>query len=73
MGSEYCYIGDFGIIPGLRKTGCIGKIIALYKTPNDQETSYIHEYLMKKREITNTIVLYRSLKVCGRRIKHPAV
>ena len=50
-GSDYCYIGDFGIIPGWYKThltGCIGEILAFYKTLNDQETSYIHRYLMKK-------------------------
>ena len=60
-GSDYCYIGDFGIIPGLYKThltGCIGEIIAFHKTLNDQETSYIQEYLMKKWEITDTVVLY---------------
>ena len=50
-GSDYCYIGDLGIMPSLKKTlltGCIGEIIAFYKTLNDQETSYIHEYLMRK-------------------------
>ena len=56
-GSGHCYIGDFGKIPGWYKThltGCIGEIIGLYKTLNDQETSYIHEYLMKKWGITDT-------------------
>ena len=44
-GSDYCYIGDFGIIPVWYKTyltGCIGEIIAFHKTLNDQVTSDIH-------------------------------
>ena len=59
-GSNYCYIGDFGIILGLKKThltGCIGAIIAFYKTLDDQKTSHIHEYLMKKWGITDIIIL----------------
>ena len=54
-GSDYCYIGDLGIIPGWKKThltGCIGEIIAFHKTLNDKGTWYIHEYLMKKWGIT---------------------
>ena len=42
---------------GLKKThltGCIGEIITFYETLNDQETLYIHEYLMKKWGITDT-------------------
>ena len=38
-------------MPGLKKThltGCIGEIIGFYKTLDDQKTSYIREYLMKK-------------------------
>ena len=53
------YIGDFGIMPGWNETyltGCIGEIIAFHKTLKEQETLYIHEYLMKKWGITNTIV-----------------
>ena len=60
-GSDCCYIGDFGKMPGLKKTyltGCIGEIISFYKTLNDQETSYFHKYLMKKWGITDTIVSY---------------
>ena len=45
-------------------TGCIGEIIAFYKTLNDQETSHTQEYLMKKWGITDTIVSYGCLKVC---------
>ena len=50
-GSEHCYRGDLGKIPGWSEThltGCISEIIGFYRTLNDQETSYIHEYLMKK-------------------------
>ena len=59
--SDYCYTGDFGIIPGWKKThltGCIGEIIAFYRTLNDQETSYIQEYLMRKWGITDTLISY---------------
>ena len=38
--------------------GRIGKIIAFYETLDDQKTSHIHEYSIKKWEITNTIVSY---------------
>ena len=57
-GSDHCYIGNFGITSGLKKihlTGCIAEIIAFYKALNDQETSYIHEYLMRKWGITDTL------------------
>ena len=50
-GSDSCYIGNLGKIPGWNKTyltDCIGETIALYITLNDEETLYIHEYLMKK-------------------------
>ena len=50
-GSDSCKTGDLGKIPGWNKThltGCIGEIVGLYKTLNDQETSYIHKYLIKK-------------------------
>ena len=49
-GSDSCKI-DVGKIPGWNKThllGCIGEIIGLLRTLNNQETSYINEYLMKK-------------------------
>ena len=51
-GSHHCYIGDFGKIPGWHKThltGCIGEIIALHKSLNDQQILYIHEYLMMRK------------------------
>ena len=50
-GSNYCYIGDLGLMSGLKKTyltGCIGEIIGFHRKLNDQETSYIHQYLMTK-------------------------
>ena len=68
-GSDYCCIGDLGIMPGLKKkthlTGCIGEIIAFYETLDDRKTLYIHEYLTKQWGITDTIVSYWCLKVCG--------
>ena len=49
-GSNYCYIGDLGLLSGLKKKtyliGCIDEIIGFHRKLNDQETSYIHQYLM---------------------------
>ena len=50
-GSDHCYIGDLGKIPGWSKThltSCIGKIIGLYRSLTDDKILYIHEYLTKK-------------------------
>ena len=50
-GSDHCFIGDLGKIPGLSKThltGCIGEIIGFHSSITDEKTSHIHEYLMKK-------------------------
>ena len=47
-GSDHCYIGDLGKIPGWSKThltGCVGEIIGFHRILKDDE---IHEYLMKK-------------------------
>ena len=58
-GTDSCYIAGLGKIPGWYKThltGCVGEIIALYKTLKDKETLYIHEYLMKKWRSTDTII-----------------
>ena len=58
-GSDHCNIGDLGKIPGWYKTHltcCIGEIILFHKTLKDEETSYIHQYLMKKWGITNTAI-----------------
>ena len=48
-GSNHCFIGDLGTMWGnTHLTGCIGEIIAFYRSLTDKETSYIHQYLMKK-------------------------
>ena len=50
-GSNHSYIGDLGKIPGWSNThlmGCIGEIIGFYRSLTDEETLYIHQYLMKK-------------------------
>ena len=57
-GSDQCYIGDLGKIPGWYKahlTGCIGEIIGFHRALKDKEILYIHEYLMRKWGITDTI------------------
>ena len=52
-GSDHCFIGDLGLLPGnTYLTGCIGEIIGFYRSLTDEETSYIHKYLMKKWGIT---------------------
>ena len=63
--SDSCYIGNLGKILVWNKThltGCIGEIITLYKTLKNQETLYIHEYLMRMWEITehNHFVIQRN-------------
>ena len=48
-GSNHCFIGDLGKIPGWTNThftGCIGEIIGFHRILTDEETSYIHQYLM---------------------------
>ena len=50
-GSDHCYIGDLGKIPGWSKThltGCTGEIIGLYRSLMGDKILYIHEYLIKK-------------------------
>ena len=48
-GSDHCFIGDLGTMWGnTRLTGCIGEITGFYRSLTDKETSYIHQYLMKK-------------------------
>ena len=37
-------------------TGCIGEIIGFYRSLTDDEILYIHEYLMRKWGITDTII-----------------
>ena len=49
--SNYCYISNLGKIPGWSKThltGCIGEIIGFHRILTDEETPYIHQYLMTK-------------------------
>ena len=53
-GSDHCFIGDLGIMWGnTYLTGCIGEIIGFHRSLTDIETSYIHQYLMKKWGITD--------------------
>ena len=50
-GSDYRFIGDLGRLNGSYKTylpGCIGEIVGFHSSLTDTETSYIHQYLMKK-------------------------
>ena len=50
-GSHYNFIEDLDRLNGLYKTylsGCIGEIIGFHRSLTDTETSYIHQYLMKK-------------------------
>ena len=48
-GSDHCFIGDLGTMWGnTYLTGCIGEIIGFYSSLTDTETSYIHQYLIKK-------------------------
>ena len=50
--SDHCFNGDLGIMRGntylTGLTGCIGEIIGFYRSLTDEETSHIHQYLMKK-------------------------
>ena len=53
-GSDYSFIGDLGRLNNSYNTylsGCIGEIIGFHRSLTDTETSYIHQYLMKKWEI----------------------
>ena len=48
-GSNHCFIGDLGTMQdNTYLTGCIGEIIGFYRTLTDEETSHVHQYLMKK-------------------------
>ena len=54
-GSDYSFIGDLGRLNDSYNTylsGCIGKIIGFHRSLTDTETSYIHQYLMRKWGIT---------------------
>ena len=50
-GSDYSFIGDPGRLNDSYKTylsGCIGEIVGFHRSLTVTETSYIHQYLMKK-------------------------
>ena len=50
-GSDYSFIGDLGGLNDSYNTclsGCIGEIIGFHRSLTDTETSYIHQYLMRK-------------------------
>ena len=54
-GTDHCIIGN-SATQSDNKTpliGCIGEIIGFYRSLTDTETSYIHQYLMKKWGITD--------------------
>ena len=54
-GSDYSFIGDLGRLNDSYNTylsGCIGEIIGFHRSLTDTETSYIHQYLMRKWGIT---------------------
>ena len=53
-GTDHCIIGNIGTSSdNSHLIGCIGEIIGFYKSLTDTETSYIHQYLMKKWGITD--------------------
>ena len=57
-GYDHCFIGDIGRTYGTMSgrshlIGCIGEIIGFYRSLTDEETSHIHQYLMKKWGITD--------------------
>ena len=48
-GTDHCIIGDLGTtFDKLHLIGCIGEIIGFHRNLKDEETSHIHQYLMKK-------------------------
>ena len=53
-GSDHSTIGNIDIqLNNSHLIGCIGEIIGFYRSLTDTETSYIHQYLMKKWGITD--------------------
>ena len=66
-GSYHCYIGDLDKIPGWSKThltGCIGEIIGFQRILTHEETSYIHQYLMRKWVSPSRNVSYQTRGPC---------
>ena len=48
-GTDHCFIGNLGTPSGnSHLIGCNGEIIGFYRSLTDEETSHIHNYLMKK-------------------------
>ena len=48
-GTDHCIIGDLGTtFDKSHLIGCIGEIIGFHRNLTDEETSHIHQYLMKK-------------------------
>ena len=48
-GTDHCIVGNIGISSdNSHLIGCIGEIIGFYRRLTDTETSYIHQYLMRK-------------------------
>ena len=53
-GTDHCIIGNIGSsLDNSHLIGCIGEIIGFYRSLTDTETSYIHQYLMRKWVITD--------------------
>ena len=53
-GTDHCTIGTSGSLSvNTHLIGCIGEIVGFYRSLTDTETSYIHQYLMKKWGITD--------------------
>ena len=53
-GTDHCIIGNIGTqLNNSHLIGCISEIIGFYRCLTDTETSYIHQYLMKKWGITD--------------------
>ena len=53
-GTDHCIIGNIGTSSdNSHLIGCIGEIIGFYRRLTDTETSYIHQYLMRKWVITD--------------------
>ena len=51
-GHDHCIIGNIDTLSdNSHLIGCIGEIIGFCRSLTDKETSYIHQYLMKKWEI----------------------
>ena len=48
-GTDHCIIGNINTpLDNSHLIGCIGEIIGFYRSLTDKETSYIHQYLMRK-------------------------